>query len=79
MGSKKLLKARLLAAERTDALRRFEVAGCDAELLKADERLRKAKAFALALCDRILRAHEILALRAEKRAVTLSERDYCPL
>lgn len=33
----------------------------------------------LALADRILAAHEVLANRAEKRTVVLTERDYCPL
>jgi hypothetical protein len=33
----------------------------------------------LALADRIHAAHEVLARRAERRAVVLTERDYCPL
>lgn len=36
-------------------------------------------AFVLALADRILRAHDVLAHLAERREVVLSEVDYCPL
>jgi hypothetical protein len=35
--------------------------------------------FVLALADRILRAHDVLANLAERRAVVLTEADYCPL
>lgn len=36
-------------------------------------------AFVLALADRILAAHEVLARRAERRAWDGTEADYCPL
>lgn len=36
-------------------------------------------AFVLALADRIYRAHEILARRAERAEVVITETDYCPL
>lgn len=35
--------------------------------------------FVLALADRILAAHEVLAHRAERRQWVLTETDYCPL
>ena len=47
----------------------------------AEERDREEKlqAFIRELADRIFRAHEILGRRAERRAVVLTETDYCPL
>ena len=41
--------------------------------MSADRRL------IFALADRIHAAHEVLARLAERRAVVLTERDYCPL
>lgn len=35
--------------------------------------------FIIALCNRILAAHEVLARRAERREWVLTEADYCPL
>ncbi len=35
--------------------------------------------FILSLCARILAAHEVLARRAERRLVVVSEVDYCPV
>jgi hypothetical protein len=46
---------------------------------RAVRKLTAQRELILALADRIHAAHEALGRLAERRAVVLTERDYCPL
>lgn len=70
------LAARVRELEYRDELRRLELADTDAALAESRERERRAKELVPALAERIYACHEILALRAERRAVAMTEVDY---
>ena len=52
----------------------------DSETLRQyAEEVERLRRLVESMANRILAAHEVLANRAERRAVVLTENDYCPL